>query len=588
MNENDDIKSLEERTETQRFGVLRNKIAEKYGVPHTCIHIISNGKKMYDSDKMKHNQKVKVEFVKPPGDNSDMYLKGSNQEENWDVDSLEVIDALETKIGELSPVRHNSKKSVELKQTIFHDDDPIRDNPSISDIMIQPMWSDVRSLLGEDLDEMSANSGVGRIPGSSQENNGSQVYSEKENSEDFFVVSKDNGIVQSETETELRLRKTLENLAESYQKLRKHNFILQLYDARIRTSDDLREIVTRNFRMLMLNSETLKNILSSDCINVDDPEKSLQFRRPIRAKPGEVSSGFHDIMDSLARMIKTWTEEDKKVKRALEDKLDSFETKNKELKDDVKYWKDKSKDTKDRLKGVEKQRDDIKENLGASVAALEDDIREAIYQNEQLLKKLERHKDTINKLEKENKLLKKTVHSLESSVKSLEGEIKKDMESIKKGKESSIKTGTNLRHVEGEKKMLDQEVIDLLAEKSKLTRTSQLQWDENELLKHKLQELQERLYEETSAKPKPATLKNLYLPSPAYCLILIFFAWDDIIGALTSFWGVMLLLALGAGLYWLNVKDILNREIVQEYLDSFNKLIAKICIRFCQRFKLIQ
>merc|ERR1719320_2067463 len=103
-------------------------------------------------------------------------------------------------------------------------------------------------------------------------------------------------------------------------------------------------------------------------------------------------------MDSLARIIKRWTGEDKKAKRALEDELYSFETKNKELKADVKYWKDKSKDTKDRLRGVEKQRDDIKENLEASVAALEDDIREAIYQNEQLLKKLERHKDTINKL----------------------------------------------------------------------------------------------------------------------------------------------------------------------------------------------
>jgi len=136
--------------------------------------------------------------------------------------------------------------------------------------------------------------------------------------------------------------------------------------------------------------------------------------------------------------------------------------------------------------------------------------------------------------------------------------------------------------------MLDQEVADLLSEKSKLTRTSQLQWDENELLKHKLQELQERLYEVTSAKLKPGKSKDLYLPSPAYCFVLLFFAWDDIIATLTSFWGLTLLLLIGAGLYWLNVKDILHREIVQEYLDSFNQLIAKLCIRLGHRLKLIQ
>jgi len=590
MNENDDLKSLEEATETQRFGVLRNNIAEKYGVPRACIHLISNGKKMYDSDKMKYNQKVKVEFVKPPDDNSDFYFKDSNQPKHWDVKSSKAADAPKTTIDELPPVRHISKRSVELKPTIDHNDrDPIIENKPISEIMIPPMWNDVNPLTGEDSYELSTDSGVGRIPGSSPRTSASQGNSEKENSEDFFVVSKDNGIVQSETETELRLRKRIETLVESGQKLKKHNFILQLYDARIRSrSDDLRGIVRRNFQRLMLNPDTLKNILSSDHINVDDPKKSLQFRRPIRSQPGEVSTGFQDIMDSFARMIKRWTGEDKKVKRALEDELDSFETKNKDLKADVKYWKDKSKNTKDRLRGVEKQRDDIKENLGASVAVLKDDIKEAIYQKEQLQKSLEGHEDTIDKLEKENKQLKKTVNFMETSIESLEGERKKHMESIKKNEESILKTSTRLKDVEAEKKMLDQEVADLLSEKSKLTRTSQLQWDENELLKHKLQELQERLYEVTSAKLKPGKSKDLYLPSPAYCFVLLFFAWDDIIATLTSFWGLTLLLLIGAGLYWLNVKDILHREIVQEYLDSFNQLIAKLCIRLGHRLKLIQ
>jgi len=577
MNENDVVKLSEAGDGTQRYGSLRNKIATEYGVDRSCVHIILDGKRMYDSDKMKHNHKVKIEFAQLSGEGSEIYTKASKQNQHWKGNPIEVSNALETEVSALPPIGVSSLEDVQLQSTIKeHNHD---DGKEIADFLIPPLFKDINQpSLSEDIDDVSLTSGVGRIPGP-----------ENGNSEEFFVITENEGTIKSESETELRLRKRVEELSNSCQQLRKHNFILQLYDTRIRSRTvELRDIVSRNFHRLKLNPDTLKNVLSSDRINEDDPEKSLRFRDPIRCESFEVSSSFRDTLDSLARMTKKWTKEDGKIQQALEDDLDLIKSKNKELKFSVKYWKDKSKDSEDRLRGVEKQRDDIKKNLEVGVSSLEDEMKKATRMNEQLSKRLEEQTVALSRTRTENHRYKKQLESLNSSLEVLEGRRRKDKLSMEKNIKTMREEIKRLKVVEDEAKILDNEVADLLAEKSELTKTAQLQWDENELLKHKIRELQERMYEECSAQMNPKTPKTLLMPSPVYCLILLFFAWDEMIRVLTSFCGVCIILPLGGGLFWLNYIDILRLRSIQMFLNSFDKQIIKACGRLCKQRKLFR
>jgi len=576
MNENDDVELSDAVDGIQRYGSLRNKIATEYGVDRSCVHIILDGQRMYDSDKMKHDHKVKIEFSQPTGEDSEIFRKASKQKQHWKGNPIEVSNDLGTKVNVLPPIGVSSLEDVQLQSAIKeHNHD---DSKEIADFLIPPLFKDISQLpSSDDIDDVSLTSGVGRIPGP-----------ENGNSEEFFVITQNEGTLKSESETELRLRKRVEELSNSCQQLRKHNIILQLYDTRIRSSTvEIRDIVSRNFQRLKLNPDTLKNVLSSDSINEDDPEKSLRFRDPIRCESIEVSSSFRDTLDSLARMTKKWTKEDSKIQQTVDD-LDLVKSKNKELKFSVKYWKDKSKDSEDRLRGIEKQRDDIKKNLEASVNSLEDQIKKATHLNEQLGKRLEEQTAALSRITSENHQYKKQLESLNTSLEALEGRRKKDKLSIEKNIKIMREKSERLKVVEDETKILDNEVADLLAEKSELTKTAQLQWDENDLLKNKIRELQERMYEGFSAKKNPKTPKTLQMPSPVYCLILLFFAWDEMIRVLTSFSGVCIILPFGGGLFWLNYIDVLRLGRIQMFLDSFDKLIIKVCGRLCKQRKLFR